>query len=58
MFENVVSALLNKVLGDFVDNVQANQLNIGLWKGARYFCPEGRNAMSDPGSQVTLYWRT
>jgi len=34
MFEALVISLINKFLGDFVDNVKAEQLNIGLWSGA------------------------
>lgn len=33
VFENVVSQILNKVLGDFVENLDGNQLNIGIWGG-------------------------
>ncbi|KAL7754164.1 Vacuolar protein sorting-associated protein 13 [Sorochytrium milnesiophthora] len=33
MFEQVVTTLLNRVLGDYVDNLQTEQLNIGIWRG-------------------------
>jgi vacuolar protein sorting-associated protein 13A/C len=36
MFESVVANVLNQVLGDYVDNFQTNQLNIGIWSG-NYF---------------------
>ncbi|KAJ3031870.1 UNVERIFIED_CONTAM: hypothetical protein HDU68_011629 [Siphonaria sp. JEL0065] len=33
MFESVVSLLLNKFLGDYVLDLENNQLNIGIWSG-------------------------
>jgi hypothetical protein len=33
MFETIVANVLNKFLGDFVDNLEYNQLNIGIWSG-------------------------
>jgi vacuolar protein sorting-associated protein 13A/C len=33
MFEQVVANLLNRVLGDYIDNLETNQLNIGIWAG-------------------------
>lgn len=33
VFESVVSSVLNKVLGDFVENLDTEQLNLGLWGG-------------------------
>lgn len=33
MFESVVTAVLNKFLGDYVANLQQNQLNVGLFTG-------------------------
>jgi len=33
VFESLVADLLNKFLGDFVDNLDASQLNIGIWGG-------------------------
>uniref|UniRef100_F1KPF0 Vacuolar protein sorting-associated protein 13A n=1 Tax=Ascaris suum TaxID=6253 RepID=F1KPF0_ASCSU len=33
VFESVVADLLNRFLGDFVDNLDASQLNIGIWGG-------------------------
>ena len=33
MFEGVVTAVLNKFLGDYVANLEQNQLNIGLFSG-------------------------
>ncbi|KAI9292119.1 vacuolar protein sorting-associated protein vps13 [Neoconidiobolus thromboides FSU 785] len=33
MFEAVVVSVLNKFLGDYVENFQANQLNIAIWNG-------------------------
>ncbi|KAJ3364419.1 hypothetical protein GGF32_001943 [Allomyces javanicus] len=33
MFEQVVANLLNNVLGDYLDNLETHQLNIGIWAG-------------------------
>ena len=33
MFESIVTTVLNKVLGEFIDDVSSKQLNIGLWSG-------------------------
>ncbi|PIO63009.1 hypothetical protein TELCIR_15408 [Teladorsagia circumcincta] len=35
VFESLVADLLNRFLGDFVDNLDASQLNIGIW-GAKF----------------------
>lgn len=33
MFELVVRTVLNKFLGDYVSNLESNQLNVGLFSG-------------------------
>ncbi|PVU94347.1 hypothetical protein BB561_002601 [Smittium simulii] len=33
MLESVVANLLNKLLGGYVDNLETNQLRIGIWRG-------------------------
>ncbi|KAI0218945.1 Vacuolar protein sorting-associated protein 13 [Massospora cicadina] len=33
MFESVIANVLNKFLGDYVENFQSNQLNIAIWNG-------------------------
>ncbi|MFH4979972.1 hypothetical protein AB6A40_006681 [Gnathostoma spinigerum] len=33
VFESVVAEVLNRFLGDFVDNLDSSQLNIGIWGG-------------------------
>lgn len=33
VFENIVANVLNRFLGDFVDNLDPSQLNIGIWGG-------------------------
>ncbi len=33
MFERLISKVLNKVLGDFIENIQPGQLDISLLKG-------------------------
>lgn len=35
VFENLVADLLNRFLGDYIDNLDASQLNIGIWGGMR-----------------------
>ena len=41
MFESLVANVLNKFLGDFVDNLEQKQLNIGIWSG-RLACSSRR----------------
>jgi vacuolar protein sorting-associated protein 13A/C len=33
VFETVVADLLNRFLGNYIDNLNASQLNIGIWGG-------------------------
>lgn len=33
VFENIVADLLNRFLGSYIDNLNASQLNIGIWGG-------------------------
>lgn len=33
MFESVVTAVLNKFIGDYVSNLEGNQLNLGIFSG-------------------------
>jgi len=33
VFESLVADLLNKYLGDYVENLDKSQLNIGIWGG-------------------------
>lgn len=33
MFEGLISSILNRVLGNFVENLDSEQLNISLWSG-------------------------
>ena len=33
VFEKVVADLLNRYLGDFIENLDPKQLNLGLWGG-------------------------
>lgn len=33
VFESIVSNLLNTFLGDYVENLDSSQLNIGIWGG-------------------------
>ena len=33
VFESIVVDLLNKFLGDYVQNLDSSQLNLSIWKG-------------------------
>lgn len=33
VFESVLTQVLNSVLGDYVENLDRNQLNVGIWGG-------------------------
>lgn len=37
VFESLVSDLLNKFIGDYVENLDKSQLKIGIWGGKRAF---------------------
>lgn len=37
VFESVVVDVLNKILGDYVQNLDPSQLKIGIWGGALIF---------------------
>ena len=34
VFESLVTDLINKYLGDFVENLDKSQLKLGIWGGA------------------------
>ena len=34
MFEGLIASILNGVLGDFIENIDKNQLSISLWGGS------------------------
>lgn len=36
VFESVVADILNKFLGDYVENLDRSQLKIGIWGGSKY----------------------
>lgn len=33
VFESIVTDLMNRFLGDFIENLDKKQLNIGIWGG-------------------------
>ncbi|ORX97315.1 hypothetical protein K493DRAFT_336590 [Basidiobolus meristosporus CBS 931.73] len=33
MFEGIFASVINKFLGDYVDNLETSQFNVGVWKG-------------------------
>lgn len=33
VFESIITDLMNRYLGDFIENLDKNQLNIGIWGG-------------------------
>lgn len=37
VFESLVVELINRYLGDFVENLDTSQLKIGIW-GGEYIC--------------------
>lgn len=37
VFEKIVVDILNKYLGDFIENLDSKQLNIGVWGGLLIF---------------------
>jgi len=38
VFESLVADLLNKFIGEYVENLDSSQLNIGIWGGKfKYF---------------------
>lgn len=37
MFEGQLAWILNKALGDYVENLDKNQLNLGIWGGIKNF---------------------
>lgn len=37
VFESLVSDLLNRFIGDYVENLDKSQLKIGIWGGKRLF---------------------
>ena len=36
VFESLVVDLINKYLGDFVENLDSSQLKIGIWGGTKH----------------------
>jgi hypothetical protein len=36
MLETVLASVLNSVVGQYVVNLEQNQLNIAVWKGSRF----------------------
>lgn len=38
VFESLVSDLLNRFIGDYVENLDKSQLKIGIWGGKRTVC--------------------
>ena len=38
VFESLVADLLNKYLGQYVKNLDASQLKIGIWGGKKFHC--------------------
>uniref|UniRef100_A0A914YP04 Chorein N-terminal domain-containing protein n=1 Tax=Panagrolaimus superbus TaxID=310955 RepID=A0A914YP04_9BILA len=47
VFETLVADLLNRFLGDFVDNLDASQLNIGIWGDVKLNNLEIKNTALD-----------
>lgn len=45
MFESVVTAVLNKFLGDYVANLEHKQLNLGIFSGIQIMVGVGDNGV-------------
>lgn len=46
VFESLVADLLNKYLGDYVENLDKSQLNIGIWGGEWFFTTKWSEVVS------------
>ncbi|TNN21653.1 Vacuolar protein sorting-associated protein 13C [Liparis tanakae] len=46
VFESLVSDLLNRFIGDYVENLDKSQLKIGIWGGE---AADPREAPGEPG---------
>lgn len=33
VFESVISAIMNRFLGEFIENLDGQNLNLGIWSG-------------------------
>ena len=33
MFESILASILNRILGKYIDNLEYNQLKLGIWNG-------------------------
>lgn len=38
VFESLVADVLNRFIGEYVENLDSSQLNIGIWGGEFKFC--------------------
>lgn len=37
VFESLVTDLLNKYLGEYVENLDSSQLKVGIWGGSLFY---------------------
>uniref|UniRef100_A0A1I7W7I8 VPS13 domain-containing protein n=1 Tax=Heterorhabditis bacteriophora TaxID=37862 RepID=A0A1I7W7I8_HETBA len=54
VFESIVADLLNRFLGDFVDNLDSSQLNIGIWGVYHLFLFQTRKNAADVKQKTLL----
>lgn len=57
VLESVVADLLNRFLGDYVENLNKSQLKLGIWGGKEPLpsaapCPPGRRSLRGQGAGV------
>jgi len=58
VFEAVVADVLNKVLGDYIENLDRNQLKIGIWGGEFQFPGEDDTILLHPHAKTSPYCGT
>lgn len=54
VFESVVADVLNKVLGDYIENLDRKQLKIGIWGGKLGWDPPGMRYNYAPPARNTI----
>lgn len=55
VLESVVADLLNRFLGDYVENLNKSQLKLGIWGGKREGAAGARSGAHASGSSPRLY---
>jgi hypothetical protein len=56
VFEKIVVDLLNKYLGEYVENLDRSQLKLGIWGGERFFyLLHNFHPLGSTGISIVLY---